>query len=71
MIYVGFDRAWFLLGIIVTLFVLHISLGIGIVVLDKLTELKKLEYDRLKQQCLEDGLMELVADIKKGGHEDV
>ena len=56
MIYVGFDRVWFLLGIIVTLFVAHIVIGIAIAVLEKMTERKKQELEELKRQCLEKGL---------------
>jgi hypothetical protein len=56
MIYVGFDGVWFLLGIIVTLFVCHIVVGIAIAVLEKMTERKKQELEELKQQCLEKGL---------------
>ncbi len=50
MIYVGFDKAWFLLGIIATLFVAHIIIGIAIAVLEKMTERKKQELDRLLKE---------------------
>lgn len=55
MIYVGFDKAWFLLGVIATLFVAHIILGIAIAVLEKMTERKKQELEELLRQAREKG----------------
>ena len=49
-IYVGVNATWFLLGLIVTLFVVHIVVGIAIAVLEKMTEKKKEELDRLLKE---------------------
>lgn len=49
-IYVGVNATWFLLGLIVTLFVVHIAVSIAIAVLEKMTEKKKEELDRLLKE---------------------
>lgn len=54
-IYVAANWGWVLFGVILTLIVLHIVLGIATAVLEKMTERKKAELEELLRQAREKG----------------
>ncbi len=54
-IYVAANWGYVLLGVILTLIVLHIIVGIATAVLEKMTERKKAELEELLRQAREKG----------------